>query len=102
MPWKILILIVAAYVLYKLFINDARLKQNKGESKKQQERKVASGELVKDPVCGAYVSVEGAISVRDGEKVHRFCSYDCRDKFLEKLEGAGREIPQRHQDEDEE
>lgn len=59
------------------------------------ERKVAAGEMVKDPECGTYVSVDGNISVRDGDKVYRFCSYDCRDKFLQRLEEGGRELPPR-------
>ena len=35
--------------------------------------------------------------VRDGEKVHRFCSYECRDKFLQRLEEGGRELPPREE-----
>ena len=54
-------------------------------------------EMVKDPECGAYVAVDGSISVRDGEKVHRFCSYECRDKFLQRLEEGGRELPPREE-----
>ena len=59
------------------------------------ERKIAAGEMIKDPECGTYVSAEGNISVRDGEIVHHFCSYECRDKFLQRLEEGGRELPPR-------
>lgn len=95
--WKWLILILAIYVLYRLFANDILKKKqiNKEESAADLERKVAAGEMVKDPECGAYVSVEGNISVRDGDKIYRFCSYDCRDKFLQRLEEGGRELPPR-------
>ena len=89
--WKWLILALAGVVLYKLVTND-RLKQNKNEEK-DRERKIARGEMVKDPVCGTYVEREGAISVRDGATTHVFCSYDCRRKFLDELEAKGREIP---------
>ena len=73
---KWLILILAGYALYRLFANDFNKKQkeSKKESAAETERKVAAGELVKDPECGAYVAVDGSISVRDGETVHRFCS----------------------------
>ena len=94
---KWLILIVAIYVLYRLFANDVLKKKkiNTEESAADLERKVAAGEMVKDPECGTYVSVDGNISVRDGDKVYRFCSYDCRDKFLQRLEEGGRELPPR-------
>jgi YHS domain-containing protein len=39
------------------------------------------GELKKDPVCGTYVSIAGAVTKTiDGQLVH-FCSKECRDKY---------------------
>ncbi len=100
--WKWLILAAAAYILYRMFSNDIKRKFAKQNDPAEQERKVASGEMVKDPECGAYVSADSSITVRDGESVHRFCSYDCRDKFLKRLEDGGRVIPPRPKAEDEE
>ncbi len=80
---KFLIIGLAIFVLYKLFMND-RGKKSATESK-VREKKIATGEMVKDPTCGTYVEREGSITVRDGGKVHCFCSYDCREKFLEKV-----------------
>lgn len=96
--WKWIIIALAAFVLYKLVFNDKGRKDK--EEDKRRERKIATGEMVKDPVCGAYVDVEGSISVRDGKAIHRFCSYDCREKFLEQLEASGRELPARPGDDD--
>lgn len=95
--WKWLILILAVYALYRLFANDVlkKKKENKEENAADLERKIAAGEMVKDPECGTYVSAEGNISVRDGEVLHHFCSYECRDKFLQRLEEGGRELPPR-------
>ncbi len=95
--WKWLILILAVYALYRLFANDVlkKKKENNEENAAEMERKIAAGEMVKDPECGTYVSAEGNISVRDGELVHHFCSYECRDKFLQRLEEGGRELPPR-------
>ena len=83
--WKWLILVLAAYALYGVFMND---RKKKGEdSKKEKERlPVATGDMVKDPVCGAYIDADSTITVRrDGQTVHRFCSYDCRDEFLRRV-----------------
>ena len=97
---KCIVLALAAYLLYRMFANDF-LKKKKAEEKEtsaDMERKIAAGEMVKDPECGTYVATDGSITVRDGETVHRFCSYECRDKFLKRLEQKGREIPARPRD----
>ena len=51
---------------------------------------MATGEMVKDPVCGAYVEAEGGITVRNGEKVIHFCSYECREKYIKRLQEQGK------------
>ena len=65
--WKWLVLGLAVYVLYRLFANDflKKKKENAEDQAAEVERKVAAGEMVKDPECGTYVSVDGNISVRD-------------------------------------
>lgn len=91
---KWLVIAAAAYILYRLFANDI-LKKRKRDSAEEQEdisKKVASGEMVKDPQCGAYVSKTDSITVRDGQNIYHFCSYDCREKFLQSLQKGGRSI----------
>ena len=83
---KLLIVIGAGYFLFRMFTNDARHK--KKETKQEQEEKVATGDLIKDPVCGAYIDADSGVTVRDGEVIHRFCSYECRDTFLKRLQAA--------------
>ncbi len=41
-----------------------------------------TGKLVKDPVCGTYVSDNQAISANRGSEVFHFCSDECRQKFI--------------------
>jgi YHS domain-containing protein len=86
---KLLLLVGGIFVLFKLFTGDKKVKQAKG--KKEEERLVASGEMVKDPICGAFVEKDGPIRVRSGETVHSFCSYQCRDKFLKQLEAGNKD-----------
>ena len=84
--YRWLILIVAGFILYKLFIGDrGRKKDQEAESKK---RMAATGEMVKDPVCGTYVPADADIRVRDGDKVYAFCSYECREAFVKRLEAS--------------
>ena len=91
---KYLLIAAAIFVLYKLITNERGKKSGADkEERKARERKIASGELVKDPVCGTYVDVDASIKVRDGKVIHHFCSYECRKKFLDELENEGREIP---------
>ena len=82
--WKWLILILVGYALYRMFMNDR--KKSGEDTKKEKEHLIATGEMVKDPVCGAYIDSDSNITVQDGKTVHRFCSYDCRDEFLKRIE----------------
>jgi preprotein translocase subunit YajC len=85
---KYLIIAVVIFAVFKFFTNDLKRKRQDAEKEQPQSKeKMPSGEeLVKDPICGAYVSVENSISVKDGDKIHRFCCYDCRDIFLKQVE----------------
>ena len=80
---KFIIIAAALFIVYKLFMGDKKKKEMRNE--KVVEKKVAAGEMVKDPICGTYVEKDGSIRVREGEKVHIFCSYECRDKYLKQL-----------------
>lgn len=88
---KWLLLACALYILYKLFSHDWARKQKDSlkEDQEERERKIAAGEMVKDPECGVYVAKDSAISIKDGPRQYYFCSYDCRDKFLKRLNGGG-------------
>ena len=97
--WKWLIVALAAYALYRLFTNDWKKSQKSKEDEKvQNEKLVASGEMVKDPECGAYITTDGSIAARDGETIYRFCSYDCRDAFVRRIQASREkaELPPEH------
>ncbi|MDY7000405.1 MAG: transcriptional regulator [Thermodesulfobacteriota bacterium] len=83
---KILIFVAAGFLLYKLVTGSKR--QKAVQKEKAEENLAASGEMVKDPVCGTYVPKDADIRVRDGDKVHCFCSYDCRDKYLKQVKAV--------------
>jgi len=83
---KFLIIGAAVFLLYKLFMGDKKKREDNSE--KDFKGKVASGDMVKDPACGTYVEKDGHIRVREGEKVHVFCSYECRDSYLKQIQGS--------------
>jgi YHS domain-containing protein len=81
---KLVIFAAAGFILYKLIMGDQK-KKNLNREKKKQDL-IDSGEMVKDPICGTYVSTETGIRVKDDDQVHYFCSYQCRDAFLKNKE----------------
>ncbi|CCO24573.1 TRASH domain-containing protein [Maridesulfovibrio hydrothermalis] len=81
---KFVIIAIAGFVMWKLFSGDLKKKQE-GAGKKQ-EKKIKAGEMIKDPICGTYVKKDSDIRVRNGDKVECFCSYECRDKYIKRLE----------------
>ncbi len=83
---KFLIFIAAIFILYKLLVGD--LQKKKEVKEKESENLAANGVMTKDPVCGTYVPVGSDIRIKEGETVHCFCSYECRDSYLKKLEGG--------------
>ena len=77
--WKWLILILVGYALYRMFMNDR--KKSSEDTKKEKEHLIATGEMVKDPVCGAYIDSDSNITVRDGKTVHRFAATTAATSF---------------------
>jgi YHS domain-containing protein len=49
--------------------------------KSQRKRRVPAVKLVRDPVCGTWVSPTNARFLQAGPVIHYFCSDDCRKKF---------------------
>ena len=43
--------------------------------------RVATRQLVRDPVCGMHLAETLAIPYRDGGELVHFCSAECRDKY---------------------
>lgn len=86
---KLLLLAICAFVVWKLFAGDKRYKESKAKAaeKDNTAELIASGEMVKDPVCGAYVSKNSDIRVRQGDVVLNFCSYECRENYLKRIQG---------------
>lgn len=84
MMLKFLVFAAACFILYKLLTND---RKKKVEVKNTKDEELAKeGVLVKDPVCGTYVSKDSDIRIKEDGEVRCFCSYECRDKYLKMIE----------------
>jgi YHS domain-containing protein len=83
---KIIIFLAAGFLLYKMLMGDRKKKMEK--SRKEAEEQIEAGDMVQDPVCGTYVPEDSRIRVKDGNKVYRFCSFECRDAYLKQKDEA--------------
>ncbi len=82
MPLKIAIVGICIFVLYKLFRGDLKKKQNETSQEKFENVE----DMVKDPICGAFVDKNATIRVKTDTETVCFCSYDCRDAYIKSLE----------------
>ena len=85
--WRLIVLAVLLIIMYFLVRNAVR-----GFFQKRQDVVRAgsggSSELVQDPVCGMFVSKEGAYFIRNADRTHFFCGESCRDIYEKKFSSA--------------
>ena len=92
-PKSLLVVAICGFVLWKLFANDKKHKKAVSEQAPSPENLAASGDMVKDPMCGAFVAKNSDIRVRSGNEVLCFCSYECRDRYVKQLQsGSGQAV----------
>ena len=72
-----ILILVAARIFWKVM--DALIEGAGGRSGRQ--RSPSAVKLVRDPVCGTYVSPGNSLSVEAGGTTHFFCSERCRTEF---------------------
>jgi YHS domain-containing protein len=82
--WRLLILAILLIVVY--FMVRGALRGFLGKRKDHARAELSeSSEMVQDPVCGMFVSKEGALFIRNGERTYFFCGDSCRDIYEKKL-----------------
>lgn len=47
----------------------------------------AAAEMAQDPMCGAWVAIEHAVTMNTGATTHFFCSGQCLENYRKKLNG---------------
>jgi YHS domain-containing protein len=73
------LLLTLAWAFWRLV--DGVIETFGGTTRTQRKRRVPAVKLVRDPVCGTWVSPSNAQFLQDGSAMHYFCSDDCRKKF---------------------
>jgi YHS domain-containing protein len=91
-PFRLFILGILFYILYKLLSGGTR--KPVGKSAADQTVPPAEDVLVEDPECHTLIPRKQAVEADLDGKTHYFCSQKCRDIFAENLnlrteKGAG-------------
>ena len=85
--WRILVLGVLVVIVY--FMVRSALRGLLGTTKEDGSRSVESpgrsSDMIQDPICGMFVSKQGAYFIRNADRTHFFCSESCRDTYQKKL-----------------
>ena len=79
---RFLLLAVVMFLLARAFwqVVDGIIAGLGGTSETRQRQRSAV-KLVRDPVCGTYVTPRTALSLTQGSTTYYFCSDQCRAKF---------------------
>ena len=83
---RLLIFAAVVYFLWKYLISGPK-KQKKTEPQPPTVV-VTRGEMVKDPICGAYISPESSLKVTQAGTTHYFCGQECRQEYLRRLQAG--------------
>ena len=74
-----ILLLTIAWAFWRLV--DGVIEIFGGTDKTRRKRRSAAVKLVRDPVCGTWVSPSNARFLHVGVATHYFCSDECRGKF---------------------
>jgi len=78
---RVMVLVIAILAALSM-LRGALSPSAPGRAPATGRRKERTGKLLKDPVCGTYVTAEGAPTARRDSEVFYFCSDACRQQFL--------------------
>jgi YHS domain-containing protein len=74
-----ILLLALAWAFWRLV--DGVIETFGGTTEQRRRRRVPGVKLVRDPVCGTWVSPTNSRFLQVGTATHYFCSEECRAKF---------------------
>ena len=85
--WRLIVLSILLVIVYFLVRSAVRgfLGKRKNPAHIDSTSTGPTYEMVQDPICGMFVSREGAYFIRNADRTHFFCSESCRDTYQKKL-----------------
>ena len=83
--WRLIVLAVLLIIIYFLVRSAVRGFLGKRREVPRTGSTGSVSQLVQDPICGMFVSKEGAYFIRNADRTHFFCSESCRDTYQKKL-----------------
>ena len=86
----VLLVVVVAWAIWLIrrvrFWLDYLTGRPRGAARRRAARPEVA--LVRDPVCGMFVSPEISLTLEHSGQVHHFCSAECRERFVSSLPRA--------------
>ena len=81
---RFLIRLMVVFVIVMVVMSALRGLLARKDPSVQQKRagKVRSGKLLKDPICGTYVTAEESLSATRESQTFYFCSEECKEQFV--------------------
>lgn len=58
---------------------------NAGASEVEERPSIYAIEMVKDNICGRYIAKDKAYIIRSDDEDNYFCSWECRQKYIEQV-----------------
>ena len=86
--WRLIVLTIALVILYFMVKSAVRSLLSIGRDVAKVPPGGPASELVQDPVCGMFITKEGALFVKHGDQTQFFCSDICRANYQKKLTSA--------------
>lgn len=81
---RLALVVLLGYLLYRFYLA-LRHAFRQSESQQSEKRKQAAM-MVLDPECGNYIHENDALHADIAGKRHHFCSRECRDAYLRKIQ----------------
>jgi YHS domain-containing protein len=83
--WRVFLVALIVWLLYRLIVTWLKNKRPNAAPKAQAPGQDGLHEMVQDDICKVYLPRNQALMLQHGGREHFFCSVECKNKFLESI-----------------